>query len=233
MARRPIDPPTPPSGEHDRHEHRYYRWGTPIAALAFLVSCAAAGFAFWQGYLISESNEITRKNNTISQRAFVYPTLAQTHISTDAANVPIAVNFLYLLTNSGNTATRDMKIFIKCAPSAEEIQEPWSILYQGPDKPDSYPAFVGPHGSEQTGCSFSINQIKDMIAGKLHGYVMIDVSYYDRIAIGVLRKTQHARKLVQISLQIPPTITPITPALFATLLVPRGRHNCADEECPD
>jgi hypothetical protein len=215
-------PPAAPPNDHDSHQRRYYRFANRVSLAAFVVACVAAIFTGWQAYL-----------NYVGQRAFVFPILAQVYVSNDTANNPIGVNYVYFLTNGGNTATKDLKVFIKCTPAAEDLLEPWTILYQG-QKADQQPAFIAPHASEQTGCSFTIDQIRDIFSGKLHGYVMIDISYYDRVSFfKVLRKTQYARRLIQVSLQIPSAVTPLTPVAFNALLQNRGKHNCADEECPD
>jgi hypothetical protein len=73
------------------HESRYYRAATPISFLALLVSCVAAGFSLWQATLTKEANEITRKNNIVAQRAFIYTALNQIYLS-PSPFTPAAVN---------------------------------------------------------------------------------------------------------------------------------------------
>jgi hypothetical protein len=190
-------PPNPGTGKERTHEHRYYRFATPISIAAFFVSCSAAGFTYWQGTLIQEANEITRNNNVVTQRAFIYTALAQVYFSPSPIN-PMAVNFIFSLTNSGNTPTRNLVFFIKCTRSADELQEPWSILYQGPEEIIQRPQFIGPHATVSAGCSFPIDQINEMITGKLHGYIMIDITYHDRMNPEVRHATHLAQKLAQI-----------------------------------
>lgn len=229
---RPSRPPTPPadsgnSTEKQRGWREKVAIGISIAAL--IVAGLSAGFTLWQVLLVNEGNRLTRANNIVSQRAFVYPTLSQVYISPNPFTAPQSVNFIFFLTNSGNTATRDLDLFIKCQPSAEDVKEPWYLLYQGPDKIEKYPSFVGPHSAAPTGCSFTFPQIKEMAAGRLHGYIMIDISYFDRIELGITRRTHTALKLAQITAQ---DATATTPAQFVSIMINRGRHNCTDDECP-
>jgi hypothetical protein len=208
-----------------------------LSAIAIIIAGIAAVFTWWQASLIKDSNDISRQNNVVNQRAFVYSTMTQTFFSPDP-NDPQAVNFSLIMTNSGNTATRNLIFFLKCTPSAEDLQEPWSILYQGKDTIVQIPQFIGPHASVQVACSFSFDQIKQMFAGKLHGYIMLDITYHDRMNFEPIHQTNMALKLTQIVLRLPETLTlsdgktQITPTSFLTALEPRGRHNCADEECP-
>jgi hypothetical protein len=235
----PLNPRGTGPNQGSPHESRYYRAATPISVLALLVSCVAAGFSLWQATLTKEGNEITRSNNIVSQRAFIYTALSQIYLSPSPVN-PTAVNFIFSLTNSGNTPTRNLIFFMKCARSADELQEPWSILYQGQDEIIQRPQFIGPHATVSAGCNLPIDQINEMIAGKLHGYIMIDITYHDQMNPEVRHATHLAQKLAQIVYTPTQTIAAsegrpaqLTPASLITSLEPRGRHNCADEECPN
>jgi hypothetical protein len=107
------------------------------------------------------------------------------------------------------------------------------------------PQFISPHASVPIGCSFSFEQIQQMAAGKLFGYVMVDASYRDRLDTRTLHKSQSALMLTQVNVQVPkieklpaqggsPEQVINTPGAVQTLLIPSGKHNCADEECrPD
>src|ERR1700730_1183492 len=214
-----VEPPHSPSANHQRHEHQYYRWANPIAALALLVACSAAAFAWWQGRLISESNEIARQNNVISQRAFVSAALMQMWVSFKPDRTPNALNFMLGLTNNGNTATKHLTFYVKCDPAAQDLQEPWSIFYQGLEKIEQTPMFIAPHSTQTVGCSFPFEQIRQMAEGSLFGFLMLDIVYFDRLDPTIRHRTQFANKLTQIN--IPPTNA------VAALLTPCGQHNCA------
>jgi hypothetical protein len=109
--------------EHGHHQRRYYRFATPLAALALAVSIASAIFTWRHDVLIGEANDLTRQNNVVSQRAFVYFFPGEPNISGESS-APKAVNFFGHLSNSGNTPTKNLTFFYKCAPSAEDLQEP-------------------------------------------------------------------------------------------------------------
>jgi hypothetical protein len=67
--------------------------GISIAAL--IVAGLSAGFTLWQVLLVNEGNRLTRANNIVSQRAFVYPTLSQVYISSNPFTAPQSVNFIF------------------------------------------------------------------------------------------------------------------------------------------
>lgn len=235
-----LSPPSPETNQKSTNEHRYYRFATPIAVVALFVSGAAAVFTYWEATLISQSNTLIRENNVISQRAFIYSSPTQTLFSPDQIN-PQAVNFVLSLTNSGNTATRNLIFFIKCASATQDLQEPWSILYQGGEKIIRVPFFIGPHAAGAAVCSFPMDQIQQMLTGKLHGYIMADITYHDRLDVDVIHKTHVALKLARIVYRPTQPLESVeqghpvqlVPASITVVFEPRGRHNCADEECPD
>jgi hypothetical protein len=72
--------------------------------------------------------------------------------------------------------------------------------------------------------------------GKLHGYLMGEATYKDRLDDSVLHHTQFAWELLNINIVDPPpqvlAMAPNAPPNVLVSFVPRGVHNCADEECP-
>jgi hypothetical protein len=121
-------------------------------------------------------NYLIRSNNVVSQRAFVSVAFrpgvsawgpATSKITKEGILEAVthgytatAVTFITDISNSGNTGTKSLSFFTKCAASPEDLQEPWSILYQGKNNPARSPQFIGPHATSQTFCSFGIDQIK-------------------------------------------------------------------------
>jgi hypothetical protein len=127
------------------------------------------------------------------------------------------------------------------------LQEPWSILYQGKDLPDHLPQFIGGHGLIPIVCFFNWEQIEAMAAGKLFGYLMLDARYLDRLDDKAKHVTQATFLLSQVFAQVqkesaaatnPPGANlgavPVatTPTMIGAGLINKGKHNCADEECP-
>jgi hypothetical protein len=174
----------------------------------------------------------TLNTNKLSQRAFIFPALSQTYLSPDA-NAPDAINFTFTLANNGNTATRRLTFFLKCTPSAEDLDEPWILITQGRGKTEQGTAVIGPKGAATAGCSFPWNQLQEMFTKKMFGYILIDVSYEDGMNAGIIRKTQFAVRLSQIALTPARIEGPLQISAGATVLMEnRGKHNCADEDCP-
>jgi hypothetical protein len=209
---------------------------TAVAAITYtaitLVILIATGY---QTYLL-------RSNNIVSQRAFVFPASVQVTPAIDpAANTIKFVNFTYSVTNSGNTPTKELAFFFKCAPSAEDLQEPWSVLYQGPGQFQRASVFIGPHATITIVCNFPYEQFEQITAGKLFGFLMIDINYKDYLDDTVVHRTQAALKISQASVttvnmanlpqqfrifdQFPPSAT------IQVSLINVGRHNCTDDEC--
>jgi len=172
------------------------------------------------------------RNNIVSERASISVSAAPgpTNIDSTNNNTITGITFAISLTNSGNTATKNLKFFIKCAVAAEDLKEPWSILYQGTE-PEHFPQFIGAHASTKSLCGFSINQLQDMASHKLFGYIMADISYYDRLDDSIIHKTQATFKISQITIQLVLPGQPGQQNRIEVQLENRGQHNCADEEC--
>ena len=143
----------------------------------------------------------------------------------------VSVSFISDITNSGNTGTKGLGFFMKCAQSYEDLKEPWSILYQGKLTPEKTPQFIGPHATVQATCGFSIDQVKAMAAGKLFGYLMMDATYQDRL-VDEWHKTQMTMKIAQIRLVEGMGPSGLGLNQVEVILTTYGSHNCADEECP-
>jgi hypothetical protein len=197
-------------------------WRKPNNYIRILTLLAVGTYTIFQ---IIQTHLI-ESNNVVSQRAFVSISYAGEFVSLDQSQQPLALNMIASFTDGGNTATRDLVMTIKCAASVEDLTEPWPLLHQGRDPGDRVPIFIGPHGSETGGCSFDFDQIRQMAAAKLYGYLLVDSSYHDRIDQSIIHATQKALKLAQVSIQ------PGPPVSVQELLVAVGKHNCADEECP-
>ena len=210
--------------EQPRTQNEKNYWQKPenlIATFTMIAVLTYTGVQIWQTCLI-------RSNNVVSQRAFISIASSGQFISVDNSKNPVALNFLISATNSGNTATQDAHILMKCAPSAEELQEPWAIIHQGPTPFGENTRFnIGPHSSESSGCSFPIDQAKGMADKTLFGYIMVDISYLDRMDKSVRHRTQKSLKLWQVTIGSNCSQMSITDGL-----IPVGQHNCADDECP-
>jgi hypothetical protein len=164
---------------------------TAIAAIIYAGITAVILLAtVYQAYL-------TRSNNVVSQRAFIFPVVGQPVGIFEAGNVK-SINFNLTLTNSGNTPTRELTFFYKCAPSAEDMREPWVILHQGPGQSEGATISKGPHGSIPLMCTFPFDQIEQIASGKLFVYLLIEVTYKDSLDDSVIHKTQSAFKICKL-----------------------------------
>jgi hypothetical protein len=137
------------STNQQRHWHQHaVVWAAVAAALGAALAAAANGY---QAYL-------TRQNNVVSQRAFVYVDgPVQLVVALDAKDRSKIVNFPIRLNNSGNTPTKDMGIFIRCAPSIDAMPEPWVLLYR--DTPDKLPQIIGASSNSNAGLCVFVDTI--------------------------------------------------------------------------
>jgi hypothetical protein len=75
--------------------------------------------------------------------------------------------------------------------------------------------------------------IKD---GRLHGYVMGEVTYRDRLDDTIVHDTQFAWEVIDVNIHdVPANILAAMPDAAPQVTVgfrPFGQHNCADDECP-
>jgi hypothetical protein len=206
--------PEPASGQNN--EAKTYPKGHWVNVVTMLAVLVYTGVQICQTYLI-------RQNNIASQRAFVFsqPTVLQIGINPE--KIP-ALGVFISLENSGSTPTKDLTSKIVCEPSIASPIEPWDFLKQ--HKIETTPVFIGARARSTVQCSFTMEQIKQMGVGMLHGYVLGEIVYYDRIDPSLLHKTHYAYELFRPIINQPNNTV-------ETALVTVGKHNCADEECPN
>ena len=81
------------------------------------------------------------------------------------------------ITNSGNTRTTGLELWLRCATSPTKLVEPWGLLHQ--ETEEHLPQVIAPKSSVPVVCSFKKSEISDMLDGKLFGYLMGDIRYRD------------------------------------------------------
>jgi hypothetical protein len=88
--------------------------------------------------------------------------------------------------------------------------------------------------------------MEQMQAKKLFGYLMMEATYWGRLDDKVKHTTQATYMLTQVFVQpekfvtVPnpdpnlpnPTKISVSPLNVQVNIITRGKHNCADEECP-
>lgn len=206
------------------HDHAIV-WAAIAAALG---AAAAAAMSGWQAYL-------TRQNNIVSQRAFVYVDSPQLAVTLDAKD-GVTKNLLFstALVNSGNTATKNLEFYVRCAPSLESLPEPWVLLYR--EKITAVPQIIAPHQTVRANCTFPLTHIQQIKEGKARGYLMGEIIFRDRLDDSALHRTQFSWEIMDVNIFEQPRnpATPnvdVPPNVFVNLQS-RGQHNCSDEDCP-
>lgn len=202
----PAPPPPRPSA-----------WPLAISILALAVATCAAALSLWQFSLM-------RETQSLSGRPFVHVSGPQvTTVPQPQDRTGNAMAITAVLTNSGTSATRDMRFFMRCVTSREPVAEPWTLLFQA--KIEKLPLIIGPHANATARCAFDPEQLRGIADGTLSGYVLGDITYRDRFDGEMLFRTQFSWQLTDV--RVEPGSGQI-----ALTAVPHGEHNCADEECP-
>jgi hypothetical protein len=210
------------SSRQKRHWHDHaIAWGAVAAALGAALAAVANGY---QAYL-------TRQNNVISQRAFINFDGINLAMSIDPATNVRNVSIFTRLTNSGNTATKDLGFFIKCAPTVDPLAEPWVIFIR--EKVQKQAQIIGARQTFPAHCVFPLDHMRLVSQGRAHSYLLGEITYRDRLDESLPHVTQFSWELTDVTIIDPPASAPAdTPPTANVSFQPRGAHNCADEDCP-
>jgi len=201
-----------------QQEKKY--WQKPNNWIRLLTLLAVLTYTGIQAYQTS----LIYKNNIVSQRAFVYIGQSMPVTMIDPKDKTIrSLGVLFSLINSGNTPTKNLTVFTRCVPSAEDVPEPWVLLYRG--TPEWVPGVIGPHATVTSLCGFTSGQMKQISEKILYRYLLGDITYYDRLDWGPAHRTQFSFKIVDLPLDTSGNVTGMRTDNA-------GRHNCADDECP-
>jgi hypothetical protein len=203
---------------------------TAIAAIMYtFITLIVMLVGAYQTYLI-------RDNNVISQRAFITTGTPQLMMVIDANNEDAkGVSVAVPLINSGNTPTKNLEFFIKCAPAFENMVEPWGLMQKGAI--ERVPQVIGPHQQVPARCVFTLAHMQQTRLRKARGYLMGEISYRDSLDGATVHKTQFSWEVIDVNVtdapeKSPGVPNPDIPSRILIGLTPRGQHNCADDDCP-
>jgi hypothetical protein len=133
--------------KHGQSIKQPYPRGHWVSVVTMFLVLVYTGVQIWQTMLI-------RRNNVVSQRAFLFvgnpaPVIGIGNATTVTgvgnkakAKAAKTIVFMVPVLNSGNTATKDFSVFLRCARSVDTTPEPWTLL--NTDKTAS-PNKIGPH----------------------------------------------------------------------------------------
>ena len=203
---------------------------TAIAAIIYtFITLIVMLVGAYQTYLI-------RDNNVISQRAFIAAGSPQLMMVLDANHEDAkSVSVATPLINSGNTPTKNLEFFIKCAPAFENLLEPWALMQKGVI--ERVPQVIGPHQQALARCVFTLAHMQQIKLHKAHGYLMGEICYRDSLDGATVHKTQFSWEVIDVNItdapeKSPGVPNPDVPPSVLIGLAPRGQHNCADDDCP-
>jgi hypothetical protein len=222
-------------GKNTKRYHAFFSYFREAIKPLHLFTLALVIVAGLQTCVLNNTDQTLRdtwKTNKISERAFVSIILAQNFLAPNLTD-PKADTFGFNMINGGNTPTRDLKFTLRCITDDSDDEEPWGLLYATGDKVKHSPGFIGPKSAQAAYCSFTFDQMKEIAAKHVYGYVLADISYRDRLDPQIPRRTEMSLKIGSAFVQLPITQGQSqVPASVAVTFENQGKHNCADEECP-
>jgi hypothetical protein len=211
--------PTDGGASPHRRQHDAFDWVTLIVGILTLVAVGIyTAIQAWQTTLI-------RSNNAVSQRASVYfePPVGAIAKDPDAGEW---LAFQFTIANSGNTRTSNLNFQIKCTSTRDRQRDPWGLLHQEPM--EHLPQVIFPHSKVPAYCGFQFNDIAEMKAGRLWGYLLGEVTYFD-----VLDRKLYITQMAQtVNVIVYTPRNGETPPQVGVQLQGVGIHNCTDEDCP-
>jgi hypothetical protein len=195
----------------------------------FLATAASVGVGWLQRETLEKTDKTLRDTlaaNKAIERAFV--SFDITHRAQDIVEngKVIGTSFQIFIKNSGRTPTKSLYSYGSCAPSDTHRGEPWDLSSQLTTTPS--PAFIAPGEEIPFFCRMTSEQMDAISKGAKFGYFTMEALYRDRLNPDVMRLTENAFEIVIYG------VTEGTGNNAVNVhLVPRGEHNCADEDCPD
>jgi hypothetical protein len=142
------------------------------------------------------------------------------------------ISLSFLLTNAGNTPTRNMRVILDCRPfgfmDLQKIDPFTSFKW---DEKIAHPEIVGPKQTIEVGPCEAEAKGETVLNAQMGVAPMIlmgEIRYEDRVAWGSWAKhaTQFCQRLSISSIDVDAKkISASTQSI--------GRHNCADEDCPN
>jgi hypothetical protein len=206
------------SGDTQQKKGYWQKRNNWIRLLTLLAVLTYTGIQAYQTHLIY-------KNNIVSQRAFVYIDMVKStpYNFIDPKDKTVnGLGVLFHLVHSWNTPTKNLITYTRCAPSVEDLPEPWVLLYRGTT--ESVPGVIGPHATITSLCGFTPSEMKQISDKTMYGYLLGDISYHDQLDWSSEHRTQFSFKIVDLPLDTNGNVAGMRTGNV-------GRHNCADEEC--
>lgn len=138
-------------------------------------------------------------------------------------------DYTFKIGNDGNATSGGLSITADCVRSDTANSEPFNLLV--PTKNNVAPDLIPPkHEIEisaavRTNCRLPFDEMVRIVDGLGHFYFLGEIKYNDTVVSSAKHLTQFAKELV-IDVATNGRQQPIGSAIS------RGRHNCADEDCP-
>jgi hypothetical protein len=232
----PIPPGAPPTTNRRTNNHapifnRYSVVGSLIFS-AMLVIVGSLQYCTYsrQAAIMNKQAKIMDKQasialaanrqNEIVNRAFVYLNKINVMFLPNENDFDVEIEAVW--GNSGNTPTTHLSQVVGCLPSKDVLNEPFDRIQWGPTSAAT-PNFYGPKTTENLGgmCNIPVAEIREINARTLHFYVCGLVRYGDTLDRSAEHRTEFCYKITGIDRNT---------NRFTGSTV--GRHNCADEDCP-
>jgi hypothetical protein len=200
-----------------------------IAYLQYTVYTRQAGIMQTQADIAAKQNDIA----IAADQAFInFEPFDFVSVDTGPSGPGKVVGIWFNVANSGNVSTKGFKAIVSCkvVPPSEVGAEPFELFKW--DESIAIPNVVGPKqkvdiSSGDCG-AITHDTIRDIQFGKSVMYLLGEVQYRDRVDPKSLHKTRISQQLYvsAVSTDDKGVIH------FLRSTDPRGRNNCADDDCP-
>jgi hypothetical protein len=214
-----------PSTPSETGEAQWTKWlAISTAILAFFTSVVAVG-SIHQSFLFSnqlgemhKTSDTDRRMLELSQRAYIF--FYETNLQPSHGSYIVTK----VIENSGNTATKHLRYSMKCTTvdSNLPVSDPFDLFKW--DSSTMSRDIVGARQkksivpNDSNTCNLTSDTIDKIASGASRRYEAGEVIYYEAFHPTCRRITQFAEEIV--------ISNGITSAL------PRGEHNCTDDDCP-
>jgi hypothetical protein len=210
-------------------------WVEILLTVALLIVGGTQAFIYWrQAGIMQTQADIAAKQVSISaatERAnVIFEDVKVLSVDTSPATSGKVVGVFFYVSNSGNTQTKDFRAISYCKPlpARDTTEEPFSLFVW--DDKLAVSNLIGPKQKKDIGaCNVMLDQLPQIQAGDVVMYLLAEVRYKDRIDPNRPHKSRMSEQLFVSGVHTNDKGI----AEFVHSTEPKGRNNCADEDCPE
>lgn len=228
---RDISGNTPSDQQHDKPPRRHWKATEPFFDLklshwiGIILTAALVGVGVGQIIIYAREARIMQTQDDIAAKQTEIAAAANRAVvnlhSIGLNSRPPYNDYTFKIGNDGNSTTRGLSIVVDCVWSDKSNGEPFDLLV--PNKNNSLPNLIPPKAEVSipgpgSDCRIPLKEATAIVNGSKHFYFLGKITYRDGIDPIDIHTTEFAEELVIDN--------------GVSHAVSRGRHNCADNDCP-